>query len=139
MEILSSAPHTLHLFAEYACVAIEFISIIIILCGVAAAIARGLRLALSRRRAAKNEWLHLRLSLEETLMLGLQFLMAADIIIGTISNPDLQGVIVLTVIVLLRVVLSFTLSREVAEMDRREREAEGRAPSDEKHDADAPP
>ena len=70
-------------------------------------------------------------------MLGLQFLMAADII-GTISNPDLQGVIVLTVIVLLRVVLSFTLSREVAEMDRREREAEGRAPSDEKHDADAP-
>ena len=55
-------------------------------------------------------------------MLGLQFLMAADII-GTISNPDLQGVIVLTVIVLLRVVLSFTLSREVAEMDRREREA----------------
>ena len=90
MEILSSAPHTLHLFAEYACAAIEFISIIIILCGV------------------------------------------------TISNPDLQGVIVLTVIVLLRVVLSFTLSREVAEMDRREREAEGRAPSDEKHDADAP-
>ena len=44
MEILSSAPHTLHLFAEYACAAIEFISIIIILCGVAAAIARGLRL-----------------------------------------------------------------------------------------------
>ena len=55
-------------------------------------------------------------------MLGLQFLMAADII-GTISNPDLQGVMVLTVIVLLRVVLSFTLSREVAEMDRRERKA----------------
>ncbi len=137
MEILSSAPHALHLFAEYACAAIEFISIIIILCGVAAAIARGLRLALSHRRAAKNEWLHLRLSLEETLMLGLQFLMAADII-GTISNPDLQGVIVLTVIVLLRVVLSFTLSREVAEMDRREREAESRAPSDEKHDADEP-
>ena len=133
MEVLSSAPHTLHLFAEYACAAIEFISIIIILC----AVARGLRLALSRRRAAKNEWLHLRLSLEETLMLGLQFLMAADII-GTISNPDLQGVIVLTVIVLLRVVLSFTLSREVAEMDRREREAEGRAAACEEHNAERP-
>ncbi len=130
MEFLSSAPHTLHLFAEYTCTVIEFISIIIILCGVATAITRGLRLALSQRRAAKNEWLHLRLALEETLMLGLQFLMAADII-GTISNPDLQGVIVLTVIVLLRVVLSFTLSREVAEMDRRERETEGRARSDE--------
>ena len=54
-------------------------------------------------------------------MLGLQFLMAADII-GTISDPDLQGVIVLSVIVLLRVILSFTLSREVAEMDRQKRE-----------------
>ena len=137
MEVLSSAPHTLHLFAEYACAAIEFISIIIILCGVAAAVARGLRLALSRRRAAKNEWLHLRLSLEETLMLGLQFLMAADII-GTISNPDLQGVIVLTVIVLLRVVLSFTLSREVADMHRREREAEGRAAACEQHNTERP-
>ena len=42
---------------------------------------------------------------EDTLMLGLQFLMAADII-GTISDPDLQGVIVLSVIVLLRVILS---------------------------------
>lgn len=55
-------------------------------------------------------------------MLGLQFLMAADII-GTISDPDLQGVIVLSVIVLLRVILSFTLSREVAEMDRQKRES----------------
>lgn len=137
MEFLRSAPHALHLFAEYACTAIEFISIIIILFGVAAAVARGLRLALSGRRPAKNEWLHLRLSLEETLMLGLQLLMAADII-GTISNPDLQGVIVLTVIVLLRVVLSFTLSREVAEMDRREREAESRAQTDEKQDAERP-
>lgn len=127
----------LHLFAEYTCVAIEFISIIIILSGVAAAIARGLRLTLSPRRCAKNEWLPLRLALEETLMLGLQFLMAADII-GTISNPDLQGVIILTVIVLLRVVLSFTLSREAAEMDKRERETKGRAPSDKKDDAPAP-
>ena len=51
--------------------------------------------------------------------------MAADII-GTISNPDLQGVIVLSVIVLLRVILSFTLSKEVAEMDRQKREHEER-------------
>lgn len=58
-------------------------------------------------------------------MLGLQFLMAADII-GTISNPDLKGVVVLSVIVLLRVILSFTLSKEVAEMDRQKRESEER-------------
>ncbi len=125
----------LHIFAEYVCAAVEFISIIIIVYGVAAAIFRWAKTAraarISGRRTPRNEWIQLRLAFEETLMLGLQFLMAADII-GTISNPDLQGVIVLSVIVLLRVILSFTLSREVAEMDRREREMRGGAANTEK-------
>lgn len=131
MSILAYAPEALHIFAEYSCAVIEFVSIVIIICGVCSALVRGAALRLSGRRAAKNEWIHLRLSLEETLMLGLQFLMAADII-GTISNPDLQGVAVLAVIVLLRVILSSTLSREVAEMDRREREINERAAETEK-------
>ena len=117
----------LHLFAEYAGAFIEYISILIIMSGVAAAIWRGGILLLKNRgsdeKAARIKWIQLRLSFEDTLMLGLQFLMAADII-GTISNPDLQGVVILSVIVLLRVILSFTLSREVAEMDRQTKEAE---------------
>ncbi|MEG1825511.1 MAG: DUF1622 domain-containing protein [Cloacibacillus sp.] len=112
---------TLHLFAEYAGAFIEYISIFIIMSGVAAAIYRGGRLLylgrVNHSKIVRNQWIQVRLSFEDTLMLGLQFLMAADII-GTISNPDLQGVIILSVIVLLRVILSFTLSREVAEMDK---------------------
>ncbi|MDO5116268.1 MAG: DUF1622 domain-containing protein [Synergistaceae bacterium] len=115
----------LHQFAEYACAVIEFISILIIIGGVAVAITRGVKVIgrhrIDHSKPARDEWIQVRLSFEDTLMLGLQFLMAADII-GTISNPDVQGVIVLSVIVLLRVILSFTLSREVAEMNRQKRE-----------------
>lgn len=116
----------LHLFAETAQSVIEYISIVIIMAGVASAIFRGLRLLAQSRSpegVARDAWIQLRLSFEDTLMLGLQFLMAADII-GTISDPDLQGVIILSVIVLLRVILSFTVSREIAEMDRQKRETE---------------
>ena len=114
----------LHDFAAVSRTIIEFISILIIMCGVAVAIFRGCQLFFTSRSGhslPRDAWIQLRLSFEDTLMLGLQFLMAADII-GTISDPDLQGVIVLSVIVLLRVILSFTLSREVAEMDRQTRE-----------------
>lgn len=118
---------TLHLFAEYAGAFIEYISILIIMSGVAVALWHGARLLIenghSAEKAARIKWIQLRLSFEDTLMLGLQFLMAADII-GTISNPDLQGVVILSVIVLLRVILSFTLAREVAEMDRQTKEAQ---------------
>lgn len=126
----------LHTFAEYVGQTIEFISIFIIVAGVAAAIVRGVKIAYKCRSgrppSVRNEWIQLRLSFEDTLMLGLQFLMAADII-GTVSNPDIQGVIVLSVIVLLRVILSFTLSREAAEMDRMKRElaSDGDAKTDE--------
>ncbi len=115
----------LHDFAAMSRTIIEFISILIIMCGVTVAIFRGCRLFFAARAGhslPRDAWIQLRLSFEDTLMLGLQFLMAADII-GTISDPDLQGVIVLSVIVLLRVILSFTLSREVAEMDRQKRES----------------
>ena len=116
----------LHTFAAMARTVIEFISIIIIMGGVAAALFGGCRLLLAMRTGSgvpRDGWTHLRLNFEDTLLLVLQFLMAADII-GTISDPDLQGVIVLSAIVLLRVILSFTISREVAEMDKRERARE---------------
>lgn len=120
----------LHIFSALAREAIEYISIVIILSGVIMACFRLARLIIRAHKGIcdddKDSLIRLRLSFEGTLMLGLQFLMAADII-GTISNPNLQGVIVLSVvIVLLRVILSFTLSKEVAEMDRQKREHEER-------------
>jgi Predicted membrane protein len=123
----------LHLFSETARTVIEFLSILIILGGVLVACYRMAVLGLTRWNKGRcpahlphvegDSMIKLRLSFERTLMLGLQFLMAADIV-GTITDPDLQGVLVLAVIVLLRIALSFTLSREVAEIDRQKKESD---------------
>jgi len=47
------------------------------------------------------------------LLLGLEFLIAADII-QTISNPNLEGLMVLGSIVVIRTVISVFLNRECA-------------------------
>lgn len=121
----------LHDFSDVARGVIEFFSILIILGGVLVACYRMAVLGVMKYndgrcpaalpRVEQDSMIKLRLSFERTLMLGLQFLMAADII-GTITDPDLHGVIILAVIVLLRIVLSYALSREVAEIDRQKRE-----------------
>lgn len=114
----------LHNFSAIARSAIEFLSILIIIAAVATATVRlipiGMKRCFSSERCAKTEresMIRLRISLESNLMLGLQFLMAADII-GTITDPDFHGVIILAVIVLLRIILSIALSHEVAAMQR---------------------
>jgi uncharacterized membrane protein len=54
----------------------------------------------------------IRLSLGRTLILGLEFIVAADLI-GTTTAPDYYSVGILASIVLIRTVLSFSLNREL--------------------------
>ena len=54
----------------------------------------------------------IRYSLGRYLLLGLEFLIAADII-RTISDPGLEEVAVLGLIVVIRTVLSYFLTREI--------------------------
>ena len=56
----------------------------------------------------------LRHQLGSYLLLGLEFLIAADVI-GTISHPTLNDMAVLGSIVLIRTVISYFLEKEVAE------------------------
>jgi uncharacterized membrane protein len=62
----------------------------------------------------------LRHQLGSYLLLGLEFLIAADII-GTISHPTLNDMAVLGSIVLIRTVISHFLEREVAEFSPSEK------------------
>ena len=55
---------------------------------------------------------NIRLSLGRTLILGLEFIVAADLI-GTTTTPDYYSVGILASIVLIRTLLSFSLSREL--------------------------
>jgi len=54
----------------------------------------------------------IRLELARSLLLGLEFIVAADLI-GTTTAPDYYSVGILAIIVIVRTILSFTLSREL--------------------------
>lgn len=83
--------------------------------GVALSFFRLLRLEFRRFRQKTifRERETIRYQLGSYLLLGLEFLIAADII-GTITHPTLKDMAVLASIVLIRTVISYFLEREVA-------------------------
>jgi uncharacterized membrane protein len=60
---------------------------------------------------------HIRLSLGRVLTLGLEFIVAADLI-GTTTAPDYYSVGIVASIVLIRTLLSYTLNREIRELSQ---------------------
>ena len=98
---------------------ISFIGVLIILTGVLHALYRYLfwlfRDTSDDRESGINA---LRLSLGRILVLGLEFIVAADLI-GTTTAPDYYSLGMVAGIVLIRTVLSFTLNWELAALDRK--------------------
>lgn len=104
--------------AQVTAVFIECISIVVIVLGVVMACYRITVMLLSHNfgdAGLRDGWIHMRRAFSESMLLGLQFLVAADIIL-TIGHPDLKTVGVLAAVVLIRVILSVTLAREISEM-----------------------
>ncbi|AKQ63377.1 hypothetical protein A176_000289 [Myxococcus hansupus] len=89
-------------------------------------------LATGKRLPGGETYRRFRLNLGRAILLGLEFLVAADIIRTVSQRPTLEGVLVLGLIVLIRTFLSFTLTVEL----------EGRwpwQPREEESTAPAPP
>ncbi|MFY2562694.1 DUF1622 domain-containing protein [Corallococcus terminator] len=86
---------------------------------------------LFRRRAltASEAYRHFRLNLGRAILLGLEFLVAADILRTVSDEPTLRDVLVLGLIVLVRTFLSFTLTVELEGRWPWQPEREHRAPS----------
>ncbi len=72
-----------------------------------------LAVVLLLRRPGKNPYRLFRQNLGQAILLGLEFLIAADIIRTVSRIPSLMQVGVLAIIVLIRTFLSFTLSLEI--------------------------
>lgn len=77
--------------------------------------------------AVRGEWTHqateinaIRLRLGRILILGLEFIVAADLI-GTTTTPDYYALGILAIIVVIRTLLSFTLNREIAGLSKETR------------------
>lgn len=70
-------------------------------------------LAVRRGLAPGEAYRRFRLNLGRAILLGLEFLVAADIIRTVSEEPTLRGVLVLGLIVIIRTFLSFTLTVEL--------------------------
>lgn len=93
-------------------VVIELIGVSIITIGAAWAIARFL-LSILRSDDHVEKFGMFRTDLGRAIILGLEFLVAADIINTVVVDMSLENVASLAAIVLIRIVLSFTLEAEI--------------------------
>src|SRR5262245_48000676 len=93
---------------------IGILGVLVIVFGVAGGVARLLRSEVrsARGRNVEEDRRRLRHVLGYYLLLGLEFLIAADII-DTLMKPSVQDLIVLGAIVLIRTVISYSLNVEL--------------------------
>jgi uncharacterized membrane protein len=87
--------------------------ILVILSGVVLAISQYLYFSFNGVLLAQGEKINLiRLNLGRCLILGLEFIVAADLI-GTTTTPDYYAVGMLAIIVAIRTLLSFSINKEL--------------------------
>ncbi len=97
---------------------IAFIGVIIILSGVLYSLGQYLYFIFKGQLETQGEQINfIRLTLGRVLILGLEFIVAADLI-GTTTAPDYYSVGILAIIVLIRTVLSFTINRELMSLSK---------------------
>lgn len=101
---------------HYLSLAVGIIGIAVIVWGVILMFFRLLRLEITRmrKRSIFREREALRHQLGSYLLLGLEFLIAADII-GTVTHPTFEGLGLLGGIVVIRTVISYFLDKEIGE------------------------
>ena len=100
----------IHKAVEFASLSIELIAVAIIL----VAIVYGLiRYGVGFARNEPNAYQDLKKQISRALLLGLEFLVAADIIRTVALDPSLQSVLVLGLLVLVRTFLSWALIVEI--------------------------
>lgn len=125
LKYLFSADGTSPIFVwiEYAAVFIEVLAVAIIVFAILAALARYcIRYAANRER--DHLYHDLKVSLGKALLLGLEVLVAADIVHTVALEATMESVFVLGLLVLIRTFLSWALVVEI----------EGRWPWQQRHD-----
>jgi uncharacterized membrane protein len=97
---------------------ISFLGILIILSGVLIALYQYLYFLFTGQLKNQSSKINgIRLNLGRILILGLEFIVAADLI-GTTTTPDYYAVGIVAAIVIIRTVLSFSLNRELMSLSK---------------------
>ncbi|MFO7719570.1 MAG: DUF1622 domain-containing protein [Gillisia sp.] len=101
---------SLQIFIEYTAMLIEVIGILIIVIGAFWALSRYL---FKKQGETFRSFKIIRKELGRAILLGLEFLIAADIIATVVFDASTKSLLNLGLIVLIRIVLSFTLEIEI--------------------------
>ncbi|OAI50020.1 hypothetical protein AYO45_00120 [Gammaproteobacteria bacterium SCGC AG-212-F23] len=97
---------------------ISILAIVVILTGVLSALGKYFYYIFSGQASTDNQAINLiRMNLGRTLILGLEFIVAADLI-GTTTTPDYYAVGLLAIIVVIRTVLNYSLNRELVLLNK---------------------
>jgi uncharacterized membrane protein len=108
----SQAGNAILVWIEYAALLIELLAVAIIVIAIIVALARYLFRYVTRR--TEDDLYHqLKVSLGKALLLGLEVLVAADIVRTVALEATLESVIVLGLLVLIRTFLSWALVVEI--------------------------
>ncbi len=97
---------------EYAAIGVEFLAVAIIVVAIVFSTARYL-VQLVRRQNVKTRYDVYRASLGRSLLLGLEILVAADVIRTVALEATLESVAILGLLVLIRIFLSWSLVVEI--------------------------
>ncbi len=108
----SETGSAIFVWIEYAALLIELLAVSIIIVAIIVALARYL-VRYATRRTGDDLYHQLKVSLGKALLLGLEFLVAADIIRTVALEATLESVIVLGLLVLIRTFLSWALVVEI--------------------------
>lgn len=98
---------------------ISLCGVLVIFIGVLIALFRYIAYLLPSTNTIGMDINQIRLRLGRVLTLGLEFIVAADLI-GTTTAPDYYTVGILAIIVIIRTVLSYTLNREINSISQEE-------------------
>lgn len=112
MDLLSL--HAILLYIQHS---ISFCGVLVIFMGVLAALFRYVSFLIYKTEGMSIN--QIRLKLGRVLTLGLEFIVAADLI-GTTTAPDYYSIGIVASIVLIRTLLSYTLNNEINALSRQE-------------------
>lgn len=101
-----------HAIFETIGIAFEFAGVAALAVGFVAALAISLAVWV-RRRSGRDAFRTLRESFGGVILLGLELLVAADLVKTVTSSPTLTDAVVLGIIVIIRTILSFSLQIEI--------------------------
>ncbi|MGB5942813.1 MAG: DUF1622 domain-containing protein [Leeuwenhoekiella sp.] len=103
----------IELFIHYVAKIVEIIGIAIISIGTVIALIRYLKVRIKGQKDGTLAYQELRHKLGRAILLGLEVLVAADIIATVVTKPTMDRVLTLGVIVLIRTFLSLSLQVEI--------------------------